>query len=312
MAASPARFVDPALSWLDGLQKSLRPTAFAYGVVKKYSEDAGSRLAATVAYYGFFSVFPSILALVAIGGFVLDNSPDLRSDLVDSALAQFPVIGGGIAEESIGGSGLALLAGVGAALWAGMGAFLAAQYALNQVWDVPHHDRPNVAVARGKALLMFAVFGLGLTAATILTNLAAKLSLPGVTRFGVLGANVAIDIAVAWVSFRVLTARKLRWSEHLPGAVIAGVGYFVLQTTGSALVDRFVSSASDTYGAFAIVIGLLVWFHLLSQVTLLAAVANVVRARELWPRTLWGDDLTPGDERALRRYREAAARRPGH
>ena len=42
---------------------------------------------------------------------------------------------------------------------------------------------------------------------------------------------------------------------------------------------------------------------------LVGAEVNVVRERELWPRSLSGDDLTPGDHRALREHAKVEERR---
>ena len=76
-------------------------------VSKRFGEHDGSRLAATVSYYSFFSVFPLLLALVTVLGIVLDDRPDLRDDLVDGALGQIPVIGSQLADaqQPLDGSG---------------------------------------------------------------------------------------------------------------------------------------------------------------------------------------------------------------
>ena len=42
---------------------------------KKFGEDRASNLAALVAYYAFFSLFPLLLAFVSILGFVLEDNP---------------------------------------------------------------------------------------------------------------------------------------------------------------------------------------------------------------------------------------------
>ena len=87
------------------------------------------------------------------------------------------------------------------------------------------------------------------------------------------------------------------------GIVLAAVGWAVLQALGGIYVDRVVRSANQTYGLFAIVIGLLSWLYLGAQMLLYAAEANVVRARRLWPRSLF-EPVTAADVQALR----AAAR----
>ena len=80
------------------------------------------------------------------------------------------------------------------------------------------------------------------------------------------------------------------------------MAFTVLQLVGGALVGRNVRGASDTYGTFAVVIGLLAWLYLLAQVSVVAAEVNVVAARRLWPRALLADDLTDADHRALRQH----------
>ena len=67
-----------------------------------------------------------------------------------------------------------------------------------------------------------------------------------------------------------------------------------------------VTDASDTYGTFALVIGLLSWFWLGSHLLLLSAEVNVV-AHRLWPRSLRGE-LVAADRLALRNTAEAVRR----
>ena len=296
------------LERLDALQKSNKLTAFIVAVIKKYGEDGGGRLAATVAYYAFFSVFPALLALVAVTGFVLGGNPDLRADVVESAAGQFPVIGESIMENSLDGSRWALALGLLGALWAGLGTMLASQHAFNTVWAVPWHRRPNPLKARLRGLIMFVVIGIGLVGGTVLTNVAASLSLPGTAQVAIGAANIVVNTALALLAYQILTQHMISWLELIPGAVVAGTAFYAMQRLGSWLVKNYLTGSSDTYGSFALVIGLLSWFHIVSQITLLAAEVNVVKAGRLYPRSLFGDDLTEGDERALRSFQVAAAR----
>src|SRR5688500_18626163 len=74
-------------------QQRYAPLAFGYGVLKKSGEDRTGELAALLAYYGFFSIFPLLLFAVTVLGMVLRDNPDLQQSILDSALAQFPIIG---------------------------------------------------------------------------------------------------------------------------------------------------------------------------------------------------------------------------
>jgi hypothetical protein len=133
----------------DHVQRERSPLAVALATIKKFGEDRAGQLAALIAYYGFFSLFPLMLAFVTILGLVLEEDSSFRQGLVDSALSQFPVIGDQIKTNvnSLQGSGLALALGVGGALWAGLGGIKAAQNAMDQVWDVPVKRQPSFPIA---------------------------------------------------------------------------------------------------------------------------------------------------------------------
>ena len=88
-------------------------------------------------------------------------TPTFSDRVLDSALADFPVIGPQLKNNvhSLQGSGLALLIGVGIALWAGTGVCLALEYAFDQIWEVPSKRRSNFVWKRLRALAWIAVLG---------------------------------------------------------------------------------------------------------------------------------------------------------
>jgi membrane protein len=83
----------------DRWQQHHRPIAFAVAVAKKFSDDQASNLVALLAYYAFLATFPLLLALTTILGLVLRNYPRLQRDLLNSAFAEFPIIGAQIHEQ---------------------------------------------------------------------------------------------------------------------------------------------------------------------------------------------------------------------
>ena len=304
--------VQRALTRADGLQRRHAALGFPVAVFKKFGEDRAGQLAALVAYYGFFSLFPLLLALVTILGMFLDESSELREQILDSALAQFPVIGEDIRGnvEAIEGSGLALFVGVAGALWAGLGGIKAAQNAMDQVWDVPVKHQPNFVVAIIRAVLMLVTLGVFLLLASFLGGVAAgtetQALLPKVV--GVAG-SVVLNILVFWVAFRVLTVAQVSWTDVLPGGLIAGIAWAILQAAGGYIIGHRLESTTDVYGAFAVVIGLLTWMYLGAQVTFLAAEVNVILAKRLWPRALHPEEMTEADRRTLRALAETEERR---
>ena len=285
----------------DAVQQRHRWLAVPFAVHKRFGEHDGTRLAATVSYYSFFSVFPLLLVFVTILGLVLDDDPELRQDLVDGALGQVPVLGDQLASENgLQGSVLALVVGMATALWAGMGAAGALQQGLDDVADVSMHQRPNFALKRLRVILFLLAVALGVVASVVFSNVATLFDTgPFGGALGLL-ATFVVNVGLMLALFILLPAQRRPIRELLPGALVASVALVLLQQVGSFVVRRFIVGAQDTYGTFAVVIALLSWFHLVGRIVLLAAQANAVLAQNLWPRRLTGDTpLTDGDRRAL-------------
>jgi membrane protein len=259
-------------------------------VVKKFGDDQAGDLAALIAYYGFFSLFPLLLVLVSVLGFVLHGDPELRVRILDSALAQFPVIGDHLRSnyESLAGNGVVLGIGTVTALWAGLGVTQAAQKAMNTVWGIPPEQRPGFLPSRLRGLIMLVVLGSMTVATILLTGLGTASGELGIA-LRVLGyvGSLALNLVLFLLAYRILTVKRLTWGDVLPGAVTGAVLWTALQLVGTYLVNRQVKNATPVYGTFAIVIGLLVWIYLGAQLTVLCAEVNVVRLNRLWPRSLF-------------------------
>ena len=286
------------LQAVDDFQQRHRWLAFPVAVVKKYGEDQAGQRAALLAYYGFFSLFPLLLVAVTVLGFMLHGDSGLSRRIVDSAVGQFPVIGDDIGQSvsrsRLRGSGVALAVGVVFALWGGLGVAEAAQAAMNGIWNVPRRRYPNFLVRRLRGLAWLVILGGGLLLASVVSGFAAAVG----AGWSVVAA-IPVNTLLFLVGFRVLTVRNVSLRTLLPGAVLAALAWALLQWLGGWYVDRQLSRASATYGAFALVIGLLSWLYLASTVTLLAAEVNVVWTRRLWPRSLAPPPLGQPDERAL-------------
>ncbi len=73
-----------AVERLDRFQRRHTATAVPIAVLKKFGDDRGGSMAALVAYYAFFSLFPLLLAATTILGYVAKDSPRLREQLINS------------------------------------------------------------------------------------------------------------------------------------------------------------------------------------------------------------------------------------
>ncbi|MFZ1491362.1 MAG: hypothetical protein WAS51_15605, partial [Ilumatobacteraceae bacterium] len=79
-----AGFVATWKERLDTWQQRHTPLAFTVGVVKKFGDDRAGRQAALIAYFGFFSLFPLLLAVTTIVSFVVSEQD--AAELQDSIL----------------------------------------------------------------------------------------------------------------------------------------------------------------------------------------------------------------------------------
>jgi YihY family inner membrane protein len=299
-----------ALRAFDGWQRRHAGTAVPVAVVRKFLDDGASSLAGLIAYYAFFSLFPLLLVFVSVLGFVLEDDPSLQQDVLDSALARIPVVGAQLDDEiqPLTGSTVALVVGLAGALWAGLGVTVALQRAFDAIWDVPRLARRGALGARARGIVALVALGVALVAATVGAGVAVAGRLgPAAGEAGGLVAALTLNTAVFVAAFGLLTARPLHVRELLPGAALAAAGSLVLQAAGGWYVQRTITRGTDTYGTFALVIGLLSWFWLLAHLVLAAAELNVVLRRRLWPRSLSGD-LLAADRAALTRSAEAARR----
>jgi membrane protein len=272
--------------------------AFPIAVVKKFGDDDAGNLAALIAYYGFFSIFPLLLALTTILGFVFENA-DIRESITTSALQQFPVIGPELQTRSLSGSWLALTIGLVGATWAGLGVLNATQNAFNAVWDVPRVDRPNFLVRTVKGLLMLLVAGVFLALSGFLSGVGQAHAGVSVIQIVSILGSILVNFLLFVSAFRILTVADVSWKEAAPGALLAATSWTVLLLVGQWFVTSRIRGASDTYGTFAVVLGLLSWLYIAAQMTLFSAEVNVVLKKRLWPRSITNPPVREADERSF-------------
>jgi YihY family inner membrane protein len=305
------RWIERLLRAADRFQQRHTVLGFPVGVVKKYGDDEAGKHAALLAYYGFLSLFPLLLVFVTLLGYALANNQALRQQVIDVAVAQFPVAGTQISDsiKTIQGSGIGLAVGILGTLWGGLGITQSAQDAMNAVWNIPRRRRPNYWLRLARGLGSLLLLAAALLAATALAQL-------GTAASGVAGrllsfvGSLVLNLLLLTVLFQVLTGMPVPWRRLLPGAAVGAVGWSALQTAGVLIVNRQLAQANLIYGVFAVVIVLLGWMYLSAQLLLYAAELNVVLARRLWPRSLLQPPLTEPDRRVLTALAETEERRP--
>jgi membrane protein len=252
------------------------------------------RNASVLSFFSFLTIFPLMLAATTILGFVLQDNPQLQEDIVDGALADIPVLGQQLANDpaSLNGSVVALLIGLLGALWSSTKAFVGLQGALDDVWEVGVDDRASMPVQRGKALVGIAIIGGSQIGSLVLTSLVQAADLPAGSNVLLVIGTVVINIAVLGLMYRYLTSASPSFRAVLPGAIAAGTVITGLQQFGTWIVRRITQNASDTYGNFALVLGLVTWLGLIAITTIMCAELNaaLVRRRSVAAAGLTADN----------------------
>jgi YihY family inner membrane protein len=306
--------VEKALRKVDATQRRFTPTAFVFGVIKKYGDDNGGVLASNLAYSSFVSLFPLLLILVTILGLIAAHDPSFRESAVKDAVAnQIPLLGEALTSNVDAlqrSSTIGLIVGLVVLIYGVTGLAQAGLFTMEQVWNLPGPARPGYVQRLGRAVLFLGLLGAGVIVTTGLSSLTNYLHHKG-SWF-----NILIYVVTALFSagmylgaFRALTPKGVPTRSLLPGAITGGILWTVLQVLGTWLVHRFLHSNS-VYGVFATVLGLLAWIYLAIEITVYSAEINVVLARRLWPRSILQPPLTEADRASMALQALQNQRRP--
>ncbi len=274
---------------LDAFQQRRTVTAVPGAVVRKYSDDHASRLAAQISHAGFLSVFPLLLVLLTVLGIVLHGHRDIQDDIIDSALRQFPVVGSDVTENIHQLSTTNTLALVIGLVWLSYGSLKlsrSAQVMMAVVWDIDRDELPTFWRWIPRAAGFLGVLGVGFIAGGALAGLGAFGRLGAASSLVGFVASLAVNILMYWAAYAVLVRIPRGQRTVWPGAVIGGAGWTVLQFAGAQLVRHQLQHLSNLYGTFATVLGLIWWMALGAMISVFAAEFNVVLNRHLWPRPL--------------------------
>jgi YihY family inner membrane protein len=304
--------VERVIRKADAGQRRYTPTAFVFGVVKKYGDDNGGVLVSNLAYSAFVSLFPLLLVLVTILGLVASVDASFKNEVLNAVAGQVPLIGNqltGNVHELKRASVIGLIVGVLSLIWGSAGLAQSGLFTMEQVWNLPGPARPGYLQRLGRAGLFLCLLGGGV----IVTTLLASLNTYGhkAVVFVILAEALAAAFNVGMYigAFRVLTPKGVPTPNLLPGAITGGILWTVLQVLGTYLVHHYLHSDS-VYGVFGTVLGLIAWIYLAVEITVYSAEINVVLARRLWPRAIIQPPLTEADRASMALQALQNQRRP--
>lgn len=252
-------------------------------VIKELSEDDATHMAAGIAYYALFSVFPLVLAMTALFGAFLDM------DSVVSSLTQF-------ANEYLPGtedlirqnveSALAVRGAMGlfavlGLFWAASAVFGALNRSINRAWDIQddlpfYKGKPRqLLMAVGVAFLFITSLG-----AATLAGEAERISesgIPGIESIPALSGEVflrtasgLLTLAIFLLIYRYMPNTRTYWQYIWPGAIVGALLFEVAKNVFIIYTSRF-ANFENVYGSLAPVIALLLWAYVASFILILGA-----------------------------------------
>ena len=258
---------------------------------KAFQEEDIMSVAAQVAFYFAFALFPLLLFIISIFGLVLESAADLRAEMffyLERVMpnSAYDLVTKTIEEVTESSSGSKLTFGLLAALWSASAGVDSIRNALNGVYNLTE----SRAWWKTKGLSLLTTLGLGVLVtialgvifygSKLLSWALGLINLPVSSPFilGVMQALVVLIVLV--VSFALVynylpNHKNFKWTWVTPGAIISIVLWLLL-SYGFKIYLGYFDSYDKTYGSLGAVIILLLWLYLTALVILIGGTTNAV------------------------------------
>lgn len=269
--------------WIDRLRRSRPVRAW-----RRFGEARGNLLAAGIAFFAFFSLFPALALAAVVFGFILRGHPEMLDAVgraLDTALPGFvktPAHPEGVLQLSAPETSTLSVTGVVAVVglvMGGLGWVGSMREGIRGVLGAPGSPG-NLVTDKLRDLGVFVLLGASVVVSAALASLASGLAGVVAERIGASGGSVVVGAAGALVSFvvnaavlvlllRLLSGVDLPGEAVRSGALAGAVGLTLLQTFGTQVVA--LGTRNPLFGSIVLVVGLLFWLQLVARVVLVAA-----------------------------------------
>jgi len=239
-------------------------------------------LAAAIAYFALFSLFPITLLSISIASFSLGPSVDRqliiqRLEFIAPALGQ--LLGQNI-DEIIAARGPVTSIALAGLIWSASTVFYTFTHALNEIWGVK--QRRAVWKRRGLAILFVLIFVgptlfLASFTGSVIAHLRTLFPNPIISMGGEVSLVLAIllDVALFMVLYMMLPHGASTWREILPGAMGAGFLWELAKKAFLSFVATYISVSNLVYGSVASILAFLAWAYLSGLIFLFGAYLSV-------------------------------------
>lgn len=263
-----------------------------------FQEDEAGQLGAALSYYAMFSIFPLLLLLTAVIGFVLRN-PDTQAaqqQILDVVATTFSPQLSRALEDVLSGvanaAGAATAVGIVTLLMGASGVFQQLDLSFNRIWKVPKAPEGASMWYNVRTTIIQKLFSFGMVLSVgflLLVSLAltglTQILLNGAGQFLGFGANTLVMQTLSGLAgllvtlllntlifallFKYLPDTKIAWGDVWLGALVTAVLWEIAKRLLALYIGR--SAYASAYGVVGTVLVLMAWIFFTSQVLYLGA-----------------------------------------
>jgi membrane protein len=235
----------------------------------RFWEVQGGRLAAAIAYYGFFAIFALLLIGYSVFGILLTNNTQLFDIVRDFLRQNLPFLD----VQAILDSGRTVgIVGIVGLTFTGIGWVEAIRSSQRLIWKVP--EQPGYIGVR-QALDLLVLIGI------LLLLAASQLAVYGLERLlhwlagGLLLSaislllTVAVNMLLAAALLAAVPRLRMTVRRMAPPVLQVGIGLTLLNTVGKSFVGLV--ERNPAYGLVGSAVGVLVYLYVFNQLLLFGA-----------------------------------------
>ncbi|MBD2257861.1 YihY/virulence factor BrkB family protein [Pseudanabaena sp. FACHB-2040] len=274
--------------------------------ILKWQRDDCLEMGAALAYYSLFSLFPIILVILSVVGFVIGPNTMAYNQIVRFAQEALPSDAFRVVQDALlqlhTGSTSASIIGFGILLFTASGFFGALSRAFDKIWHVkPRAEDGGGVTAIALNFLWKRIFAFlmvigsaGLILVSLLSNIAIdalmrilgefseRVDLVTINQVNLLpwfqaGISFLSLALVVMVLFNVLPSTRVAWGDVWLGGLLTALLWVLLQQ----LISNSVISLGSRFRSYGVVGGVMVlmlWIYLTSQIFFLGGEFTYVYA----------------------------------